>query len=265
MPDPLAPEPVDPRRVKVRWEIARDDSFRRPVRHGHGHTWATPELGHSVHVEPDGLQPDTAHAAAPREHCPGRSIRLYRRLGIGDLVEFDVLDTRQYGSRSEPCGYGTGPACPEVFDPARTMLGAEQEQWLYRRLGRSRARWNVIAQQVPIMRMDVGARPPVELKLDKWDAYPVARRRLLDEWQRRHVANPVVLTGDLHDNWVGDVKADFDDPASATVATEFIGTSISTDGDGVEQTEEGAIALAENAHIHFHNSQRGYVRCPPAA
>lgn len=202
------------------------------------------------------------HMALRRQSIArGAPIRLYRRLQIGDLVEFNVLDTRQYGSRSEPCGYGTGPACPEVFDPARTMLGEEQEHWLYHRLGRSRARWDVIAQQVPVMRMDVGAGAPVELKLDKWDAYPVARQRLLDEWQRRRVANPVVLTGDLHDNWVGDVKANFDDPASATIGTEFIGTSISSDGDGVAQSEEGRIALAENPHIRFHNSQRGYVRC----
>jgi alkaline phosphatase D len=225
--------------------------------------------------DPD-LQPPAAWEArkaaafqAYYEHMPlrresvarGARIDLYRRFTIGDLVEINVLDTRQYGSRTEPCGYGTGPACDEVLDPRRTILGAEQERWLLRGLDRSRARWNVLAQQVPIAKLDVGAGPPVNLKLDKWDAYPVARQRLFDFLRARRVANPIVVTGDLHDNWVADLKADFDDPSSPTIGSEFIGTSISSEGDGAERSQEGEIALAENPHVRFHNFRRGYVRC----
>jgi alkaline phosphatase D len=46
-----------------------------------------------------------------------------------------------------------------------------------------------------------------------------------------------------------------------TIASELIGTSISSDGDGEEVSDEGAIALRENPHIHFHNDRRGYVSC----
>ncbi len=81
-----------------------------------------------------------------------------------------MLDTRQFRSRSEPCGYGTGPACPEVFDPARTMLGDAQERWLLDGLGRSRARWNVLANQVPLSQMDFGDGPQLDLKLDTRNA-----------------------------------------------------------------------------------------------
>ena len=73
--------------------------------------------------------------------------------------------------------------------------------------------------------------------------------------------NPVVLTGDFHSNWVADLKAAFDDPNSATVGTEFVGTSISSGGDGSDINLIGRTALAENGHLHFHNSQRGYLRC----
>ena len=58
----LAPKPFEPgggmphHAVKVKWEIAEDDTFGRIVQHGE--TLATPQLGHSVHVEPNGLQPD---------------------------------------------------------------------------------------------------------------------------------------------------------------------------------------------------------------
>jgi alkaline phosphatase D len=57
----LAPEPLDgggmpAARIEVGWEIARDSAFRTIDRKGV--TVARPELGHSVHVEVDGLQPD---------------------------------------------------------------------------------------------------------------------------------------------------------------------------------------------------------------
>jgi alkaline phosphatase D len=57
------------------------------------------------------------------------------------------------------------------------------------------------------------------------------------------------------------LKANFDDPNSATVGTEFVGTSISSGGDGSDSTLNGRTALAENGHLRFYNSQRGYVRC----
>jgi alkaline phosphatase D len=70
----------------------------------------------------------------------------------------------------------------------------------------------------------------------------------------------VILTGDVHASYVCDVKADFDDPESATVATELVGTSISTGGDGVELSAGDPVQLAENPHIRFINRKRGYVR-----
>lgn len=228
------------------------------------------------------LQRRAAAFKAYWEHMPlrrfnrpaGPRMRLFRRLAFGDLVEFNVLDTRQFRSKSEPCGFGTGPlsepvegglTCGEIIaDPDRTLLGDRQERWLFDGLARSRARWNVLAQQVPIARLDVGdADGPPEFKLDKWDAYPAARDRLFDFLQRVRPSNPVVITGDLHDNWVAHLKRDFDDPDSKTLATELIGTSISTDGDGAECSDEGERVLfnGRNPHVLFHNFRRGYVVC----
>jgi phosphodiesterase/alkaline phosphatase D-like protein len=58
----LVPEPFEPgggvpsRRLTVQWQVAADERFRRVVRQGRA--WAPPELGHSVHVEVDGLASD---------------------------------------------------------------------------------------------------------------------------------------------------------------------------------------------------------------
>lgn len=205
------------------------------------------------------------HQPLRRQQRPhGDRILAYRALEFGALAQFHVLDTRQYRSLTEPCGYGTGPVCEAVLDPARTMLGERQERWLMHGLQRSPARWNLLAQQVPVARLDVGAPGgEVELKLDKWDAYPVARKRLFEFIGAARPGNPVVLTGDLHDGWVAQVRPDYEAPDSPVVASEFIGHSISSDGDGTDVSEDGAAVLANgrNPHVLYHHNHRGYLRC----
>jgi alkaline phosphatase D len=210
-----------------------------------------------------------AHAyQAYYEHMPlrrsslprGSDMRLYRRLRFGDLAEFSVLDTRQYRS-DQPCGDGNKTLCPEAVNPQATMMGAEQERWLFNNLGGSKAVWNVIAQQVMIARWDSGPGEELKLSMDKWCAYPAALNRFLNFLRERRPSNPVVLTGDIHSNWVADIKADFDDPRSAVVATEFVGTSITSGGDGMDMRPAVEQQLGENPHIKFYNGQRGYVRC----
>ncbi|MFH4233462.1 alkaline phosphatase D family protein, partial [Acinetobacter baumannii] len=42
---------------------------------------------------------------------------------------------------------------------------------------------------------------------------------------------------------------------------EFIGTSISSGGDGADTSSGQQAIVEENPHIKFFNGQRGYVRC----
>jgi len=163
-----------------------------------------------------------------------------------------VLDTRQY--RSDQVGD------PQRADPARTILGDEQEAWLRQALAGPTARWNVLAQQVFFSQRDFVAGPGTNFSDDAWDNYLVERNSLRDHIAAVGTSNPVVLTGDVHANYVCDVKADFDDPASTTVGTELVGTSISTGGDGEDQRPDDQVQLAENPHIKFLNRNRGYVR-----
>ena len=185
-------------------------------------------------------------AALPR----GGELHLYRRMRWGDLADFSMLDARQYRT-DQPCGDGEFPRCPESLDPAVTMLGAEQEEWLYDGLARSRARWNVIAQQVMMGQLDHNRGDPRIYWHDAWDGYPVARQRLIDHLAAARVRNPVVITGDWHSTFVNDIKADFGDPDSATVATEFVGTSISSNGDGIIYGPYYGPMIPANPHIKF--------------
>ena len=187
----------------------------------------------------------------------GPDIRLFRKVAFGSLVDFHVLDTRQYRS-DQPCGDGRKPQCGEALAASQTMMGPAQEKWLMNSLRSSRARWNVMANQVMIAQvwqMQAGGKT---FSMDKWDGYAAARKRLMDFLVEAKVSNPVVLTGDYHTNWVADLKLDFDDPSSRTVGSEFVGTSISSGGDGNDDRQEDV--LRTNPHIKFFNSRRGYVR-----
>ncbi|MGH8999388.1 MAG: alkaline phosphatase D family protein, partial [Acidimicrobiia bacterium] len=198
------------------------------------------------------LRPDRAPS--------GDGLRLYRRVDFGRLAGLNLLDTRQYRS-DQVCGDRYPAVCPARDDPSRTMLGAAQEQWLLGGLGQRPGRWNVLAQQVFMAQVDFVPGAERGFYLDGWDGYTAARRRLLGFVARRRPGNVVVLSGDFHSNWVTSLKADFERPASATVATEFVGTSISSGGDGSDSAPYGKQALADHPHLSFFNSQRGYVRC----
>ncbi|MEO8256183.1 MAG: alkaline phosphatase D family protein [Acidobacteriota bacterium] len=224
----------------------------------------------SSRVVPAGQFLDRRAAAyqAYYEHMPlrrtalpdGPSARLYRRFAYGSLGTFFVLDTRQYRT-DQPCGDGLAAPCGEMFDPAATMMGAPQRAWLLEGLDRSRARWNIIPQQVMMAGVDFSRDAGRRLSMDHWSGYQVERTRFLQFLADRRPGNPVVLTGDVHNHWVNDLKVDFDDPKSPIVGTEFVGTSISSGGDGEDRPAAMEPVLARNAFVRFFNSQRGYVSC----
>jgi alkaline phosphatase D len=191
----------------------------------------------------------------------GDGPRLYRRLAWGSLAQLDLVDGRQYRS-VPPCGWGEAQACEEGYDPAITMLGAEQEAWLYSGLASSRARWNILGNNVMLGRLDHDGTAGDLLWHDAWDGFPAARNRLTATWARHNVSNPVVVTGDWHSTFVNDILRDFDDPSSPVVATEFVGTSISSNGDGEVYGPYYGPMIRFNPHIKFFDGdRRGYVRC----
>ncbi len=202
------------------------------------------------------------------EHMPlrkssipkGPALQLYRSIPFGRLAEFEVLDTRQYRT-DQPCGDRNKPPCEGVFAKEATLLGTQQEQWLMNTLRESPATWNVLAQQVMMARVDRNPADAVAWSMDQWAGYDVARKRLLSFLAEQKVANPVVLTGDIHTNWVNDLKLDFDDEKAEAVATEFVGTSISSGGNGSQTRWDTAGVLRDNPFVKFHNAERGYVRC----
>ena len=201
------------------------------------------------------------HMPLRRSALPhGPMMQLYRNVTYGRLVQFSVLDTRQYRT-DQPCGDGNKHPCDGVYDPNATLLGNIQEKWLCDGLVASPARWNILAQQVMMARVDRTPGDAVAWSMDQWAGYDVGRKRLLKFMADHKVSNPVVLTGDIHTNWVNDLQVDFDAEKSPAVATEFVGTSITSGGDGAEKRDDTDGVLTDNPFVKFYNAERGYVRC----
>ena len=194
-------------------------------------------------------------ASIPR----GPDMLLYRTIGAGRLAKFHVLDTRQYRS-DQSCGDGIKATCPEWSDPARVVLGDTQERWLTRGVEQSQARWSILAQQISFSLIPDPARPGF-FAMDPWSGYPAARDRLLAWMAGRREKNLVVLTGDIHASFVMDVTRDALKPESPTIATEFIGTSISSGRDGSDRWGQLRNYETTVPNMKYHNARRGYVRC----
>ena len=203
----------------------------------------------------------------PASMRPGANgMRIYTHLDWGALARFCLLDDRQYRT-FQACRppYSRGAptvdpeSCPELVDPGRTLLGAAQEAWLERTLAESKAGWNILAQQTLMAQLDEKPGEGRAFWTDGWSGYPAARRKLLSFLNGQRIANPVVIGGDVHMHWVADLKPDFDDPKSPVVASEFCGTSITSQAPrGQRQVEE---RVAENPHIKYGRAdRRGYVR-----
>lgn len=190
-----------------------------------------------------------------RGKAPRRTPKIYRQFRFGDLVDLIMLDTRYEGRDPQPDISGTD-GTPESINAVREngerrMLGRRQERWLRGRLGRSRATWQALAQQVlvsplrspdleplldlekpsmidpEVLQMNVAlskGNPP--LLLDTWDGYPWARRRLLADIAR-YGGNTVVLSGDLHTQLAGDL---YIDGQEHPVSAEFMAGSVTSPG-----------------------------------
>jgi alkaline phosphatase D len=194
----------------------------------------------------------------------GAEMRIYSQQRLGRLATLFLLDSRQYRD-PQACTPGGKPGsafvdpavCPAWNDPRRSLLGAAQEQWLDAALSGGGEGWTVIGQQTRFGRCDARPGPGEFFWNDGWDGYGAARTRLTDCLQRHRVADPVILGGDVHQNWVGHVKADYSRPDSATVGVEFCGTSISSRSGTDSRVVAGR--LAENPHFVLADSEhRGY-------
>ena len=195
------------------------------------------------------------------EHMPVRArptadivVDFHRRVDYGTLARFHYPDTRLYRS-DQPCGDNYQIDCPGRHASAQDMLNPEQWRWLEEGFRSSRQLWNVVPQQVMLCipdRREMTATQPI-YNMDSWGGYPAAQARLLGIFAGHKPGNVVVVTGDEHRNFANDLLLN-----DRIVASEFVSTSISSNGDNADDDRAPAI-LAHNGFVKWINDQRGYV------
>jgi alkaline phosphatase D len=137
----------------------------------------------------------------PIRESAGPGIHLYRSFRFGTLVDLLMLDTRGLRDRQAPA-----KDVAALTDPARTLLGAAQEAWLFGELRASQqagTAWRLLGQQVMFSRV-TPPQWPVPYP-DTWDGYQAARERVLDLLSAERVRDVAILGGDLHSSWAFDV------------------------------------------------------------
>lgn len=187
--------------------------------------------------------------------------QIYRSFRFGDLLDLAMLDTRLAGRMRQLAAVNAAG----LAQPARTLLGGDQESWLLRQLSASAARgtaWRVLGQQVlmaPYMNRE-GL-----VTTDHWDGYPAARQRLLSHLSASSIGNVVVLTGDIHSSWANEVSADpwrGSGAQTATQAVEFVTPAVTSPHIEDAAQARGLEAWIRDRHPHvkyLNAERRGYL------
>lgn len=206
-------------------------------------------------------------------------VKLFHRLRYGQTADFYILDGRQYRT-NQACetteDFPGQELCEERDNESNTFLGTEQLEWLLDNLKQSQddgITWKVLVQEVVFAQYNykgffsLSQEKPANydptqsegetFNLDQWDGYPVERQKILDHIDDNSIDNVIVISGDWHAFWANDIKKDFNNPNSKTLATEFASSSISA---GCTWAEQLAANQPANPHVKYLTGfQRGYV------
>ena len=192
----------------------------------------------------------------------GASMRLHNKLHWGRLADLWTLDCRQYRDPQacpDPVKGGGRVVlqCADLAQTHRSMLGNEQEQWLYDGMRRSQRKWKILGQSTIIASTRVNSPLGKTTYTDIWDGYPYARRRLLDCIAENKISDVVTLGGDVHMSVAAVLRQEPNDTSMPPVASEFVTTSISSRG--MSETLLSAIRSSNPDLLHARSDERGYT------
>ncbi len=232
-----------------------------------------------------------------RDPAPGRPREaIFRKFDIGDLATIFVLESRLIARGVDLTIDEVGLAAPnekqavangimaKVNDPARTLLGPEQEAWLADGLKASVAsgkKWQVLGNQVTMARvkmpdLEKGLPPEKYAKvsegskrfwssakyglpwnLDSWSGFPRSRERLYES-ARAANAKLVTLTGDTHTAWANELR----DNSGQSRGVEFGCTSVTSNGAGDSMPFEELNWLMSEANdevLYYNAFSKGFT------
>jgi alkaline phosphatase D len=183
----------------------------------------------------------------------GPDVQMFRRFEIGDLIRFNVLDTRQYRT-GLVCKGKTTDKCPDGINEDHTMLGERQEAWLNDGFKSAAKPWTVLGQQILMAEIHAETKP------DKWDRAPAARKRLFDAIEQSRTANVIALTGDVHYGAAAELKRNFSDIKSATLGIEFVGNSVSSHTAAINSGAWGEKTRQALPYVKHVDTRKGWTQ-----
>lgn len=180
--------------------------------------------------------------------------RIWRNLRYGSLAELIFLDTRVWGRDKQVADVMD----PALANPARQILGADQEAWLGEKLRGSTSKWKLVCQQVFLALSPLSA-------LDAWNGYPGARDRFYDILEKSAVKDVIVLSGDVHSSWANELARNPNDPAlydratgRGSLAVELVTPAITSPTTTTDDPPD--VLVAKYGWIKFVNTEkRGYI------
>ncbi|MBF6297402.1 alkaline phosphatase D family protein [Nocardia amamiensis] len=198
----------------------------------------------------------------------GAQVRMYRRLRFGTLAELAMLDLRSYRDQEAK----PGASWREADNPARTLTGKAQMEWLTAGLASAPVRWKLVGNSVMIAPLVF---PPLEPATtaaitstmgipqsglspngDQWDGYTADRARLFGAIVEQQISDVVFLTGDIHSSWAADLPVDAANyPGGATAGAEFVVPSVTSTSIG-DMVRANTAPVAEsiksvNHHLRY--------------
>lgn len=154
-----------------------------------------------------------------RKPDPLDTIRIFRKLRYGKLLDLIMLDTRLYDRDEQDLG--------AKDDTGRHMMGPVERAWFLTQLSDTSTRWKIIGNQVMFSPLEVFGQP---VNADQWDGYNYERGLIQSHIMNNNIKDIVVLTGDIHTSWCMDVPGQNYDPNTGanSICVEFVGSSVTS-------------------------------------
>lgn len=153
-----------------------------------------------------------------RKPDPLDTLRIFRKLRYGKLLDLVMLDTRLY-DRDEPDAGSSN-------NPNHHLMGPVERAWFLQQLGDTSTRWKIIGNQVMFAPLEIFGQP---VNADQWDGYNYERQIVQNFIQANNVNNVVFLTGDIHTSWCNDIPGpNYSSNGNGSLAVEFVGPSVTS-------------------------------------
>jgi len=180
------------------------------------------------------------------------SSKIWRTIRYGNLLDLILLDTRMWQRDEQNMSL--------TDDSTHLIMANDQFEWLKLQLLDTTTKWKLIGNQVMFAPLEILGQP---VNADQWDGYNYQRQKLIKFISDNNIKNVVFLTGDIHSAWFSEIENTSGNP----IATEFVGTSVTSPGLDVIETALGQIpqwllnSLGGSipAVLEFFNSHMKYI------